>query len=309
MLPAKPSLARQAQLTWRRDRLLYLMVLPGVLFYILFCYAPIPGLIIAFKKYVPGVGMYSGDWVGLRWFREFFASPNAVRTIRNTVLISVYSILIGFPVPILFAVCVTELRSNRVRRVVQTVSYLPYFISTVVVVGMLKNFLDLHTGVVNHFIQLFGGKSINFFSDPKWFRFLYVASYVWQSFGFTSIIYIAAIIGIDPSLYEAAVLDGISKFQQVRYITLPMIASTVIVLFILALGNIMSVGFEKVYLMYNAAIYETADVISTYVYRKGIESNNYGYATAVGLFNSVVNFAFVYMANRLCRVATQTSLW
>ena len=300
---------RRFRKAWQRDRLLYLMVLPGVIFYLVFCYAPIPGLILSFKKFIPGGGMYSGTWVGLRWFREFFNSPYCPRTIRNTLLISLYCLLYGFPLPILFAVCVTELRHNGTRRILQTVSYMPYFFSTIVIVGMMKNFLDLHTGIINQMVSFFGKEPINFLSKPEWFRTLYVASSVWQHFGFNSIIYIAAIIGIDPTLYEASMLDGISKFQQIRYITLPMISSTIVILLILQLGNVMTVGFEKVYLMYSPATYETADVISTYVYRKGIESNNYGYATAVGMFNSVINFLFIYGANRLCRVATQTSLW
>lgn len=294
---------------WRRDRLLYLMVLPAIAFYVIFCYAPMPGLIISFKKYVPGGGMYNGDWEGLRWFVEYFTSPYAERTIRNTLMLSSLTLLFSFPVPIIFAICVTEIRNNICRRVLQTVSYLPYFISTVVVVGMMKNFMTLNTGVINQIIMKLGGEQINFFNEPELFRPLYVASQVWQSFGFNSIIYIAAIIGIDPSLYEASVLDGISKFQQVRYITIPMISNTIVILFILALGGLMSVGFEKVLLMYNSSVYETADVIQTYVYRKGIESTNYGYATAVGMFNSVVNFLFVYAANYLCRIATESSLW
>ncbi len=293
----------------KRDKLLFLMFLPIFAYYIIFNYIPMTGAIISFKQFRPGGGIYNGDWVGLKWFIQFFESPFAYRTIRNTVLISFYSILFGFPMPILFAVCVMEIRHNKARRVLQTVSYLPHFISTVVLVGMINNFFTMNNGIVNMLISLLGGEEINFLVNPRWFRTLYVGSSVWQSFGFNSIIYIAAITGIDPTLYEAGKMDGISRFQEVVYITIPMISNTIIMLFIMQVGRIMSVGFEKVFLMYSPAVYETADVISTYVYRKGIESSNYGFSSAVGLFNSVVNFAFVFAANSICRKLTRNSLW
>ena len=315
MNPASPSLSARKSRSRRfikalkRDKYLLLMFLPIAVYYIVFHYVPMTGAIVAFKQFKPGHGIYGGDWVGLKWFIQFFKSPFAFRTVRNTVLISLYSILYGFPLPILFAVCVTEIRSNAVRRVVRTVSYLPHFISTVVLVGMINNFFSMNHGLVNDLIVRLGGKPVNFLINPAWFRTLYVGSGVWQSFGFNSIIYIAAITGIDPSLYEAGKIDGITKFQEVVYITIPMISQTIIMLFIMQLGRIMSVGFEKVFLMYSPAVYETADVISTYVYRKGIESNNYGFGSAVGLFNSVVNFAFVFIANQVCRKLTNSSLW
>ena len=246
------------------------------------------------QYYKPGMGIFSGEWVGLKWFVQFFESHFAYRLIRNTVLISLYSIIYGFPIPILFAICVTEIKNSKFRRIVQTASYLPHFISTVVIVGMVKSFLSLNDGIVNNLIQAFGGKQRNFLMDPSFFRTIYVSSGVWQNFGFNSIIYIAAIVGVDPSLYESAKMDGITKFKEVWYITIPMIAPTIVILFILQLGRVMSVGFEKVYLLYNPSVYETADVISTYIYRKGIESSSYSFSAAVGLFNSVINFAFVY---------------
>lgn len=293
----------------RRDRYLLLMFLPIAIYYVVFCYIPMSGAIIAFKNYRPGRGIYNGDWVGFKWFIQFFQSPYAFRTIRNTVLLSLYSILFGFPTPILFALCVTEIVGSKTRRIVQTVSYLPHFISTVVLVGMMTNFFSMNNGIVNTFITALGGEPVNFLVNPGWFRTLYVGSGVWQNFGFNSIIYIAAITGIDPELYEAAKIDGVTKFKQIRYITLPMIVPTITILFILQLGQIMSVGFEKVFLMYSPAVYETADVISTYVYRKGIESSSYSFASAVGLFNSLVNFGFVFVANMICKKATDTSLW
>ena len=292
-----------------RDRYLFLMFAPIFIYYIVFHYLPMTGAIIAFKDYKPGRGIYNGEWVGLKWFIQYFKSPYAFRTIRNTILISFYQIAIGFPIPILFAVCVTEIKQMAFRRVVQTVSYLPHFISTVVLVGMMKQMFTMNNGIINKFVVMFGGDIINFLNDPAWFRTMYVGSGIWQSFGFSSIIYIAAITGIDPTLYEAGKIDGITKFKEAWYITLPMISQTVVTLFILRLGNILSVGFEKVFLMYSPAVYETADVISTYVYRKGIESTTYSFASAVGLFNSVVNFMFVFIANQVSRKLTDSSLW
>lgn len=314
MSTASPSLSKRSWKTrlvkaLKRDKFLLLMFLPIVVYYVVFSYVPMTGAIVAFKQFKPGHGIYGGDWVGLKWFIQFFKSPFAFRTVRNTVLISLYSILFGFPLPILFAICVTEIRSSKVRRVVQTVSYLPHFISTVVLVGMINNFFSMNHGLVNDLIVRMGGEPVNFLINPAWFRTLYVGSGVWQNFGFNSIIYIAAITGIDPSLYEAGKIDGITKFQEVVYITIPMISQTIVMLFIMQLGGIMSVGFEKVFLMYSPAVYETADVVSTYVYRKGIESNNYGFGSAVGLFNSVINFAFVFIANQVCRKLTDSSLW
>ncbi len=293
----------------KRDKHLFLMFLPILVYYIIFCYLPMPGAVIAFKNFKPGNGIYNGDWVGLKWFVQFFSSPFAYRLIRNTVLISFYSLLFGFPIPILFAICVTEISNMKARRTLQTVSYLPHFISTVVLVGMIKNFLSVNDGIVNNIMAQMGQERINFMMAPSWFRIIYVTSGVWQSFGFSSIIYIAAIMGVDVSLYEAAKIDGINKWQEAWYITLPSISQTIIILLIMQIGRIMSVGFEKVFLMYSPAVYETADVISTYVYRKGIDNSSYSFASAVGLFNSVVNFLFVFAANWICRRFTRSSLW
>ena len=275
----------------KRDKYLFLLLIPAIAYYVTFFYIPIGGIVIAFKNYQPGHGIYGGTWVGLKWFRQFFDSVFAYRLIRNTVLINLYSILFGFPIPILFAICVSEIRSMKLRRTVQTVSYLPHFVSTVAMVGIIKNLLHLDDGLINVIIMKLGGQQVNFLMVPSMFRTIYVAS------------------GIDPTLYEAGKIDGISKFQEARYITIPMIAQTIIILFILRLGSIMSVGFEKVFLLYNESVFETADVISTYVYRKGIESANYSFSAAVGLVNSVINFAFVFGANWISRKVTDMSLW
>lgn len=292
-----------------RDRHLIRMSIPAVAFYLIFSYIPMTGIVIAFKNFQPGLGLYTGEWVGMKWFNRFFSSVYFERLLCNTFLLSFYSLLFGFPVPILFALCISEVRNIRVKRAIQTISYLPYFFSTVIVVGMVRNFLSLNDGIVNDIIEMLGGERINFFMRADWFRTIYVCTSIWQHFGFSSIIYIAAIIGISPELYESASLDGINKFQEVWYITLPMIKPTVLILFLLEIGNLMSVGYERVYLMYNPSTYETADVISTYVYRQGIEMTKYSFSAAIGLFNSVMNFAFVFTANCITKKMTNSSLW
>jgi putative aldouronate transport system permease protein len=296
----------------KRDKYLLIMFLPVLLYYLIFCYLPMTGLVMAFQNYKIGngvLGIYTGDWQGLKWFSQFFHSVFAWRLVRNTFLLSFYSLIFGFPIPILFAVCITQTRTRWLRKSAQAITNLPYFISTVVVVGMMTNFLSPSSGIINQIIMRLGGEQINFMNDPAWFRPLYVISGSWQSFGFNSVIFVAAIMGISPDLYEAMIMDGATRRQQVWYLVLPMISNTIVLLFIMSLGNILSVGFEKVYLMYNPAVYETGDVIATYVYRQGIESKNFSYATAVGLFNSVVGFTLVVMSNKASRRITGSALW
>ena len=295
-----------------RDRQLLIMFFPVFVYYIVFCYLPMAGLVMAFENFKMGsgfAGLFRSPWVGLKWFRQFFNSAFAWRLIRNTFLLSFYSLIFGFPIPIIFAICITQMRAKKFAKAAQVITYLPYFISTVVVVGMMTNFLSPSNGMINELIKRLGGKPVNFMSDPSWFRKLYVISGSWQSFGFNSIIFVAAIMGIDPALYEAMKVDGASRWQQILHLILPMIADTVILLLIMTLGNLLNVGFEKVYLMYSPAVYETGDVIATYVYRQGIESKNFGYASAVGLFYSVVGFIFVLGSNTLSRRVTGSSLW
>lgn len=295
-----------------RDKYLMIMFFPVLLYYLIFSYLPMTGLVMAFQNFIPGkgiVGIYSGEWVGLKWFKQFFDSVFVWKLVRNTFLLSFYSLIFGFPIPILFAICITQIRNRIIQKGAQVITYLPYFISTVVVVGMMTNFLSPSNGIINQIIEKCGGKAINFMNDPSWFRRLYVISGSWQTFGFNSIIFVAAIMGISPDLYEAMKIDGASKRQQVWHLVLPMIKSTILLLLIMSLGNILSVGFEKVYLMYNPAVYETGDVISTYVYRQGIENKNYSYATAVGLFNSAVGFTLVCASNWFSRKFSGSSLW
>lgn len=296
----------------KRDKYLIIMMLPVILYYLIFAYLPMTGLWISFTEFKAGqglAGLFTGEFVGLKWFQQFFESPYAWRLIRNTFLLSFYSLIFGFPIPILFAICITQIKNNVIQKGAQVITYLPYFISTVVVAGMVTNFLSPSSGIINQFIQKLGGDPINFMGLPQYFRAIYVVSGSWQTFGFNSIIFVAAIMGISPELYEAMKADGANKRQIIWNLVLPSIKGTIILLLIMNLGNILNVGFEKVYLMYNSGIYETADVIQTYVYRQGIGSHNYSYATAVGLFNSLVGFLLVFTANRLSRKLTETSIW
>lgn len=296
----------------KRDKYLLLMFLPVLIYYIVFCYVPMSGLVMAFQKFIPGqgfLGLYTGDFVGIKWFKQFFESPYFFRLIRNTFLLSFYSLVFGFPIPILFALCITQIKKKWLQRGSQVITYLPYFISTVVVCGMITNFLSPSNGIINQFLESFGRQAINFMGEKQYFRAIYVISGSWQTFGFNSIIFVAAIMGISPELYEAMRVDGGNKIQTIIHLVLPSIKPTIILLLIMSLGNLLNVGFEKVYLLYNSSIYETADVISTYVYRQGIESQNYSYATAVGLFNSLIGFVIVFAANRLSRKLSDTSVW
>ena len=298
--------------TFQRDKYLLLMILPVIIWYLIFCYLPMAGLYMSFTDYVPGrglLGLFQGNFVGLKWFQKFFESPYAFRLIRNTFLMAFYSLIFGFPIPIIFAICITQIRSKPMRQAGQVLTYLPYFISTVVVCGMINNFLSPSTGIINQIIEFFGGTPINFLGLPEWFRTIYVVSGSWQTFGFNSIIFVAAIMAIPQDLYEAMRVDGANKRTIIWHLVLPSIKPTVVLLLIMACGNLMSVGFEKVYLLYSPGVYETADVISTYVYRQGIENSSYSYSAAVGLFNSLVTFAIVFVANRASRKLTDTSVW
>jgi len=305
----KPNPKRNLLFLIKRDKYLLLMFAPIFVYYFLFCYLPMPGIIIAFKNFVPGHGLWGGEWIGMKWFIQFTDSIYFWRLIRNTFLLAFYPLLFGFWIPILFAVCIVEIKNRFFKRFAQTVTYLPHFISTVVIAGMIVNFLSPTDGIVNAVIAGLGMEKINFMMDPGWFRTIYTASDIWQSFGFSSIIYIAAIMAIDPEMYDSGKIDGVNKFQELWHLTLPSIKPTIIVLLLLSLGGLMSVGFEKVYLLYNSSTYETADVLSTYVYRMGIEGQNFGLATAIGLFNSIVTFVLVFAANKLARRATGMSLW
>ena len=287
----------------------YLMVLPALVFYVLWCYGPMYGILIAFNDYKAKGGILGSAWVGFQWYRDFFRSAYAWRTIRNTLFISFYNLLVGFPAPIILALLLNEMRAMRYKRVVQTVTYMPYFISLVVMCGILTDFCST-TGLFGEIQKLFGVENpVNLLGDAKYFRTVYVGSEVWQRLGWDSIIFLSALAGIDQEQYEAATIDGAGKFKQVLHVTLPGILPTISILLILRIGSLMGVGYEKIILIYNGLTYETADVVSTYVYRKGIVDANFSFSTAVNLFNSVINFLLVIFANRMSALLTENSLW
>lgn len=291
-----------------RDRYLLLFALPGIVYFFIFCYVPMYGVTIAFKDFNASKGVMGSEWVGLKWFASFFSSVYFGRLLRNTLLLNIYSLVFSFPAPVILALVINEVREGTFKKSVQTISYLPHFVSVVVVVGIMRLFLQ-SDGLVNQALESIGLTTVNFFSEPGWFRPLYVISGIWQSCGWGSIIYLAALSGVNPELYDAAYVDGASRWQRVRYINLPSIKPTVVTLLILNIGRLLTLGHEKILLMYSPAIYETADVISTYVYRRGIEDARFSFGTAVGLFNSLCNVALLLAANAISRRVNETSLW
>ncbi|WP_293913788.1 ABC transporter permease subunit [Deinococcus sp.] len=294
--------------SWQRYTWVYLMLVPVLLYYAVFEYGPLYGLIIAFKDYSPAVGIGGSPWVGWQWFHEFFGSFYFWRVLRNTLMINVWDLLFGFTAPILLALLLNEVTSTRFRRFVQTMVYLPHFISIVVISGLVLD-LFAQNGLINDILVSLGGTRTAYMSDPGSFQGIYVGSGIWQSVGWGSIIYLAALAGINPSLYEAARVDGAGRWHLVRHVTLPGMMPTIITLLILRIGQMMSVGFEKIILLYNPSTYETADVISTTVYRRGLLEANFSYGAAVGLFNAVIALALLLLANRLSRTFTGSSLW
>ena len=288
---------------------LYLFLIPTLLYILIFKYIPMYGIVIAFKDYSPALGFLKSSFVGFKHFERFFTSYKFSRLIVNTIGLSVFQMLICFPAPIILALLINQIRRTKFKRAVQTILYAPHFISVVVLVGMMHVFLSPSTGIVNHFIELFGGKSIFFFGEPGWFKPLYVISSLWQSTGWLSIIYLAALSGIDPCLYEAATIDGASKWQKLKHIDIPGISSIIVILLILEVGKVMSVGFEKAFLMQTALNKSAGDIIPTYVYEKGILDAKYSFSTAVGLFNTIVNVLLLAGANYFSKRRSDTSLW
>lgn len=254
-------------------------------------------------------GLGGSEWVGLKYYHQFFDNRDALVIIKNTVLLGAYKLLFGFPAPIILALLLNELRNAVYKRLVQTISYLPHFLSNVVVASMLLLLLSPSTGWINRIIEWFGFPAISFLQEAEWFRTIYVLSEIWQQVGWGSILYLAAITTIDPQLYEAARMDGAGRWKQTLHVTLPGIAATIVILLILQIGGMLEVGFEKVFLLYNPATYDTADVISTYVYRVGILQGSFSYATAIDLFMGVIGFLLVYTTNKISRRLGENSLW
>lgn len=299
---------KQLAANYRANKLLYWMILPVILFVFLFSYVPMFGLTMAFQDYSLVKGIFGSKWVGFENFADFFNSMYFLRTFRNTVVLSLLDLLFSFPAPIFLALMLNEVQHLRYKRLVQTVSYMPHFISMIVVSGLIIEFTNSN-GVVSSLVSAMGGSPQSYITLPQYFRAIFVTSEVWQHIGFNSIIYLAALSGISEDLYEAAKIDGAGRFRQLLSITLPSIMPTIIIMFILRCGAIMNLNFEKVLLLYSPSTYETADVISTYVYRIGIIKQKIGYSTAVGLFNSVVSFLLVLGANKLSKTYTETSMF
>ena len=284
------------------------MVLPILILLILFCYKPMYGILIAFKRYRPSLGIMESKWVGLKYFRQFFRDPYCWRLFRNTLSISFLNLLFGFPAPIIFALLLNEVRVKKFKKTVQTISYMPHFISMVVVCGMITSFCA-SDGLFNNIIELFGGERSNLLMNKNLFYPIYIISDIWKNLGWDSIIYLAALSGIDQEQYEAAKIDGANRLQQMFHITMPGIMPTVSMLLVLRIGSLLSVGYEKIILLYQPTTYEVADVISSYVYRRGLQSGEFSYGTAVGLFNSIVNIILLLTANKVSKKMGQSGLF
>lgn len=306
---AKNSFKHRAVRDLKLNKYIYLMLLPVVLYYVIFHYGPMYGLQIAFKNYAPAKGFLGSPWAGLEHFKEFFNSFYFWRLLRNTILLSFYNLLFAFPAGFILALLLNEIRQNKFKRTIQTITYMPHFISLVVIVGMLFDFLSRDGLINNMLVALFGIEPIPFMREAGWFRTVYISSDIWQNVGWSSIIFLASISTIDPSLYEAAKIDGAGRWKQTLYITIPGMLPTFIILLILFIGRFMTVGSEKILLMYNPVIYDTADVIQTFVYRKGILEANFSYSAAVGLFNALISFTLLILANAMARRSGETKLW
>ncbi|WP_413372816.1 ABC transporter permease [Paenibacillus taichungensis] len=295
--------------TWNRNKALWLLFLPCLLYYLIFRYAPMFGLVITFKDYNLFKGIWASDWVGFKYYRMFLENPDFWPLMKNTFLLGLYKLVFGFPAPILLAILLNEIRRAAFKRFVQTVSYLPHFISNVIVASMVIMFLSPTGGLINNLLAGIGIGPINFMNEPGLFRGIYVLSEIWQHIGWETIIYLAALTAIDPQLYEAADMDGASRLRKIWHVTLPGISPAIVITLILNIGKVLEIGFEKVFLMQNPAIYDTADIISTYVYRVGMVQGNFSYGASIDLFMGVISLIFIYTANWLSRRLSETSLW
>lgn len=305
----KQSVMTRITKSIRHDFMLYLMLMPMIIWFLVFLYKPMTGLQLAFKQYSAWKGIEGSPWIGFDHFVTLFHSEQFLRAVRNTIVLSIYSLILAFPVPIFLALMINEVRSNNFRKSVQTILYLPHFISVVIVAGLVVTFLSPSTGVINNILSLIGFDRIYFLTQPEWFRSIYISSNIWKEAGFDSIIYLAAIMSINPALYESAQVDGASRLQMITRITLPCILPTIAVLLVIRLGNILEVGFEYIILLYQPTTFETADVISTYIYRLGLQGARYDIATAAGIFNAVIALIVVLFANAMSRRITRTGVF
>lgn len=293
----------------RRDWQLYVLMLPGFIWFLCFCYKPMAGLRMAFYDYNLFQGYAGSTFVGFQNFIDFVTGPDFVRVVKNTIMIALWQLLVCFPVPIILAICITEMKNKFISRMTQTATFLPHFISVVVVCGLVVCFTSPSTGIFNLILKKLGMEPIYFMVMPEYFRGIYTGMTLWQTAGFNAIVYVAALMGIDPQLYEAATVDGAGKWKKILNITVPSIMPTIVTMLILNIGKMVKVGYESILLLYKPTTYETADVISTYAYRLGIEQRNYGFATAVGLFEALIALVMVVGANKISKRVTESSLW
>jgi putative aldouronate transport system permease protein len=308
----KPNIRLRSNATWKkmaRNYELYLFLLPTLAYFVIFHYIPIYGVQIAFKNFIAVKGILGSPWTGFDHFERFFASNQFWTVLSNTLGLSLYELLVSFPAPILLALMLNQIGNGKFRKLVQTVTYAPHFISTVVIAGMLYLFLSPSTGLINKMVEVFGGSPIFFMAEPEWFKTIFVFSGIWQNVGWATIIYLAALSAISPELHEAAVMDGANKVQRIRHVDLPGIMPTIVILLILNIGHLMTVGFEKVYLMQNVLNIDASEVIQTYVYKAGLLNGQFSYSAAIGLFNSVINFILLITVNEAAKRMKQSSLW
>lgn len=309
---AAMPMGQRAKRTWavvRGNYQIYLMLIPAILFFGIFCYGPMYGLVIAFKDYNTGLGIADSPWVGLKHFKRFIDMPVFWNVLKNTMVLSVYHLAVNFPIPIVVALMINEVREGFFKKTLQTVTYAPHFISTVIICSMITLFMSPSAGFVNKIIEAFGGEAINFMANPDYFKHIYVWSNTWQHTGWSTIIYVAALAGVDTCLHEAASIDGAGRLRRIWHINLPALRPTIVIQLILCCGNILVSDFEKVLILQKPAIMEAADVLSTYVYRIGIQQAQFSLSTAIGFFNSVFNFIVLILANYACRKVGDTSLW
>lgn len=307
--PKSKGLKYTLQKDFKKNWFAYLLVLPVVAWYLIFCYGPMWGVMIAFKDFKPLLGFAESDWVGFKHFIDFFTGPYFWRVVKNTLLLNVWGIVFGFTAPIILALMLNEIRDGKFKKTVQTITYMPHFISLVVVAGIIHIF-TADEGVITQILQWITGKEYtSLLGYSSFFRPIYTFSGIWQSIGWNSIIYLAAMSSIDPALYEAAEIDGVGRIKKMWYITLPQIAPTIVILFIFAIGGLMASGHEKIILLYNPLTYDTADVIASYVYRRGLREASLSFSTAVGLFSAVINFGLLWVTNKVAKRTSEVSLW
>jgi putative aldouronate transport system permease protein len=308
-LSKRKKFQRNKWKVFKNDIALYVMLIFPVVIVIIFRYIPMAGTIIAFKDYDFTKGIWGSNFIGFKWFARFLGNKRFISIFRNTLSLSVNSLIFSFPWPIILAISLNEVTNQKFKRSIQTFSYLPYFISTVVVVGIMHQILSPTTGVVNNIITFFGGEAINFITQPKWFKPIYIISGIWSNIGYNSIIYLSALTTINPELYEASFIDGAGRWDKIYHITLPGILPVIIILFLLSLGSLINIGYEKAYLMQNSLNLSSSEIIGTYVYKQGLIDLKYSYSTAVGLFQSMLNFILITVANTISRKIADISLW